>query len=147
MICDDFSLYYEVNGTHGPYILMLHGVLSSRVQWQANINALSVFGRPVVVELFGHGRSPTPDKAEFYKPEAYCLEFERIRKEIGTDKWFVVGNSLGGATAQALIDIQWQGLKSKQDFVQRQQDEPFILSMGLEAQRKLVTKNGPSGPQ
>ncbi len=49
------------------------------------------------------------------------------------------GNTLGGATAQALIDIQWQGLKSKQDFVQRQQDKPFILSMGLESQRQLVT--------
>ena len=97
MICDDLSLYYEVKGTQGPYILMLHGVLSSRVQWQANIDALSVFGRPVVVELFGHGRSPTPDKAASYRPEAYCSEFERIRKEIGADKWFVVGNSLGGA--------------------------------------------------
>jgi len=97
MSFDDFPLYYEIKGTKGPYILMLHGILSSRVQWQANIDAISVFGQPVVVELFGHGRSPTPDNAAFYKPEAYCSEFERIRKEIGADKWFVVGNSLGGA--------------------------------------------------
>ncbi len=48
------------------------------------------------------------------------------------------GNTLGGATAQALIDIQWQGLTSKQDFIKRQQNDPFILSMGLEEQRKKV---------
>ncbi len=45
------------------------------------------------------------------------------------------GNALGGATAQALIDIQWQGLTSKHDFKERQQRKPFILSMGLETQR------------
>lgn len=50
------------------------------------------------------------------------------------------GNTLGGVTAQALIDIQWQGLKSKQDFLQRQQHDPFILSMGLEEQRAQLVR-------
>ncbi len=48
------------------------------------------------------------------------------------------GNTLGGATAQALIDIRWQGLDSKQAFLERQQNDPFILSMGLDEQRPLV---------
>lgn len=48
------------------------------------------------------------------------------------------GNTLGGATAQALIEIKWQGLESKQDFIERQKSDPFILSMGLEQQRGLV---------
>jgi hypothetical protein len=51
------------------------------------------------------------------------------------------GNSLGGVAAQALIDIQWQGLNSKQAFLQRQKNDPFILSMGLSEQRHLVIKN------
>jgi [acyl-carrier-protein] S-malonyltransferase len=50
------------------------------------------------------------------------------------------GNTLGGVTAQALIDIQWQGLKSKQDFLQRQQNDPFILSMGLKEQREQLVR-------
>lgn len=54
------------------------------------------------------------------------------------------GNSLGGATAQALIDIRWQGLKSKQDFLQRQQNDPFILSMGLKEQRTLIVRRSHS---
>ncbi len=48
------------------------------------------------------------------------------------------GNTLGGATAQALIEIQWQGLKSKQDFLERQQSDSLILSMGLDEQRRMV---------
>jgi len=48
------------------------------------------------------------------------------------------GNALGGVTAQALIEIEWQGIKSKQDFIQRQQEQPFLLSMGLDAQRAQV---------
>ncbi|MDX1677701.1 malonyl CoA-ACP transacylase [Arsukibacterium sp.] len=49
------------------------------------------------------------------------------------------GSSLGGAVAQSLITINWQGLSSKQDFSRAQQAElPFVLSMGLPEQRQLV---------
>ncbi len=48
------------------------------------------------------------------------------------------GTTLGGATAQCLIDIDWQGLSSKADFTARQKRNPLMLSMGLDAQRALV---------
>ena len=48
------------------------------------------------------------------------------------------GNTLGGACAQALIEINWQGLGSKQDFSQQQQNEPLLISMGLDEQRPRV---------
>lgn len=49
------------------------------------------------------------------------------------------GSGLGGAVAQSLIDINWQGLSSKQDFTAAQQrDCPFILSMGLSEQRQFI---------
>ena len=49
------------------------------------------------------------------------------------------GDTLGGAIAQALIGIEWKGLRSKADFQAMQVDEPFLLSMGREEQRGLVT--------
>ncbi|MEM9106931.1 MAG: ACP S-malonyltransferase, partial [Pseudomonadota bacterium] len=49
------------------------------------------------------------------------------------------GNSLGGAVAQSLIGIGWEGMQSKSDFVARQSEEPFLISMGLEDQRVLAT--------
>lgn len=49
------------------------------------------------------------------------------------------GATLGGAVAQSLIGIRWQGWHSKEDFAARQKDSPYILSMGMEGQREAVT--------
>lgn len=49
------------------------------------------------------------------------------------------GASLGGAVAQSLIQIGWQGISCKQDFTEAQQTTvPFVLSMGLPEQRELT---------
>jgi len=72
-------------------------MLSSRAQWLGNIPALSSFCRPVVVELLGHGRSPSPEDPAAYTPQAYVVEFERLRQSLGADRWLVCGQSLGAA--------------------------------------------------
>ena len=87
--------YYEVREGKGPYALMVHGFLSSRAQWLPNLEALSTVCRPVIVELFGHGRSPVPKEPYEYAPERYVAAFERIRAELGLEQWFVIGQSLG----------------------------------------------------
>jgi pimeloyl-ACP methyl ester carboxylesterase len=90
-------LYHEVHGTHGPYILLVHGMISSRAQWIPNLEALKAFSRPVIVELFGHGRSPSPDDPDCYTPDNYVNEFELIRCKLGVDRWFLCGQSLGAS--------------------------------------------------
>jgi len=90
-------LYYEVHGHDGPFLLLVHGMLSSRAQWIPNLTALSALCRPVVVELLGHGRSPTPGAPAFYAPSHYVAEFERIRLALGAERWFICGQSLGAA--------------------------------------------------
>ncbi len=91
------GLHYEVHGTSGPYILMVHGLLSSRAQWLPNLDALVEFSRPVVIELYGHGRSPAPKGPEHYAPDNYVSEFECIREELEIERWFICGQSLGAA--------------------------------------------------
>lgn len=90
-------LYHEVHGTRGPFILLVHGMISSRAQWIPNLEALTAFGRPVIVELFGHGRSPSPEDPECYTPDNYVNEFEGIRNKLGVDRWFLCGQSLGAS--------------------------------------------------
>ena len=90
-------LYYEVHGTQGPYLLLVHGLLSSRAQWIPNIDELSTFCRPVILELFGHGRSPSPKDPDDYAPDNYVREFERVRNELRVDRWFICGQSLGAS--------------------------------------------------
>ncbi|MDP9235898.1 MAG: alpha/beta hydrolase [Chloroflexota bacterium] len=81
----------------GPFVLLVHGFLSSRAQWLANLESLSQVARPVVVELFGHGRSPSPEEPAAYAPSNYVAEFERIREILGVDRWLLCGQSLGAA--------------------------------------------------
>ena len=90
-------LHYEVHGDRGPFVLLVHGFLSSRAQWLPNLEALSTIARPVVVELLGHGRSPSPDDPACYTPQRYVEAFERVRETLGTDRWLVIGQSLGAA--------------------------------------------------
>ena len=90
-------LHYEVHEGSGPPLLLVHGMLSSRAQWSANLAALREVASPVVVELLGHGRSPTPEAPAAYHPESYVRAFERIRSELGAARWLVCGQSLGAA--------------------------------------------------
>ena len=50
------------------------------------------------------------------------------------------GNSLGGPVAQILINLEWNGLKSKQDFLDTQKNNPFVVSMGIDEQKNMVFK-------
>lgn len=89
------ELYWEVHPGQGPHILLLHGLLCSRAQWLLNIEALTEVAQPVVVELWGHGRSPAPEQPAFYRPDGYLQAFEVIRERLGISSWFVCGQSLG----------------------------------------------------
>jgi len=89
--------HYDIHDGTGPYLLMVHGFLSSRAQWQLNLAALSQVARPVVVELWGHGRSPSPDDPKRYHPDAYVDFFDALRQRLGVEQWMVCGQSLGAA--------------------------------------------------
>jgi 2-succinyl-6-hydroxy-2,4-cyclohexadiene-1-carboxylate synthase len=87
--------YYEVHGDEGPCLLLVHGMLSGRSQWLENIDALKQICRPVILELWGHGRSASPKSSDLYRHSAYIDFFEQIREKIGIDTWFVCGQSFG----------------------------------------------------
>jgi 2-succinyl-6-hydroxy-2,4-cyclohexadiene-1-carboxylate synthase len=91
------GLHVEVHDGGGPPMLLLHGILSSRANWLPNLPALRQVATPVVVELWGHGRSPAPPEAARCAPAGYVEELERIRMSLGIDCWFVCGLSLGAA--------------------------------------------------
>ena len=91
------DLYYQVHAGTGPYLLLVHGFLSSQAQWMLNLAALSQVTRPVVVELWGHGRSPSPAESAWYYPDTYIGSFERLRQRLGVERWLVCGQSFGAA--------------------------------------------------
>ncbi len=88
-------LHAVVHEGTGPPALIVHGAMASRSYWADNVEALAAVCRPVVVELWGHGRSPSPTDPARYEWEAYSEEFERLRAELGAERWFTIGHSLG----------------------------------------------------
>lgn len=88
-------LHWQTHGGSGPYLLLVHGMLCSRAQWLWNLPALKRVCRPVTVELWGHGRSPSPEAVGHYAPKHYITEFEAIREQLGVDDWMLLGYSLG----------------------------------------------------
>lgn len=135
---------------HGPFHTPLMQGSSERAM--ASLSA-GWFGSPDVPMVDGRGRiwRPFATNAEalwHYTFAAQILQtydFTRglqvAMREYAPDRIILLGpgDTLGGAIAQALIAIEWQGLASKQDFQERQATAPILLSMGREDQRALVT--------
>jgi [acyl-carrier-protein] S-malonyltransferase len=73
-------------------------------------------------------------------PYDFSRSLEVGLKEFAPDQLVLLGpgNTLGGAIAHVLIQTGWQGIRSKQDFVRRQKENPLLLSMGRPDQRHLV---------
>jgi hypothetical protein len=45
---------------------------------------------------------------------------------------------LGGAIGQILVQNNWQNLDSKKAFSERQNNDPYLVSMGMKEQKNLV---------
>ncbi len=112
----------------------------------------SLFQAPKVPLIDGQGHIWNPYSTDTFALHNYTLgaqvhdyydfskAVEVAIKEFAPDNLVILGPgaTLGGAVAQTLIRHNWQGMSCKQDFIARQKSDPFILAMGMEAQRQLV---------
>ena len=90
-------LHFEEHPGNGPPMLFVHGFLSSRSQWRENVGPLGAVCRPVLVELWGHGRSPAGASPRDYSAVGYLEQLEAIRERLAVDRWYLCGQSLGAS--------------------------------------------------
>ncbi len=112
-----------------------------------------LFGTPTIPLIDGRGAIWRPRETRAVELRAYTLgrqvtepyDFARaVRtgcREFAPDVVIVTGpgTTLGGSVAQTLIADNWQGMATKAAFLARQADAPFVLSMGIAAQRTIAT--------
>ena len=112
-----------------------------------------LFGQPKYPMIDGRGAIWWPNATDTHALWAYTLGHQVTEpydfthaitvaaREFAPDLFIITGpgTTLGGAVAQSLILANWQGLASKSDFQFAQQSAPFMISMGMEDQRGLVT--------
>ena len=113
----------------------------------------SLFGQPKYPLIDGRGAiwwpHATDTKAlcdytlghQVTEPYDFTHAITIAAREFAPDLFIISGpgTTLGGATAQALLIAGWQGMASKSDFQSAQQEAPFLISMGMDDQRRLVT--------
>ncbi|QFU21561.1 ACP S-malonyltransferase [Shewanella eurypsychrophilus] len=113
----------------------------------------SLFSKPSIPLIDGEGHIWTPHSTDIAKLRDYTLGKQVLElydfskaiqvavKEFAPDKLIVLGpgNTLGGPTAQALIDIKWFGWSNKTEFSEAQHSLPKMLAMGNEEQRGLCS--------
>ena len=92
----DADLHYEVAGT-GDTVVLLHGLGSSRRDWESQIARLSTQYRVVSIDLRGHGRSSRPRGP--YRMADFAADIAAILAHLGVDSAHICGISLGGMVA------------------------------------------------
>lgn len=141
-----------------PMMLANHAAFHTALQAPVSQRGLEImgvdmFGQPDVPMIDGRGhiwqRGATDAGAlhqytfgaQVTEPYDFTRAVQVGVREFAPDCVIVLGpgTTLGGAAAQSLIGINWQGLGSKADFSARQDAAPYLLAMGREDQRALVT--------
>ena len=76
------------------------------------------------------------------KPYNFSSAITVAMKEFCPDKLVLLGpgNTLGSAVGQIIIQNKWQDIDSKFAFTKKQKIDPYLISMGMEKQRKLICK-------
>jgi len=136
-----------------PYHSAFHTpLLNSITQLAMDGVGREIFNKPSLPLIDGDGVIWSPWSSSLSELYRYTLNHQVINtynfsssvnvaiKEFCPDHLILLGpgNSLGGPVAQALIEQKWNNLKSKADFIDSQQEDPFVLSMGIMDQKQLL---------
>jgi len=113
-----------------------------------------LFGTPKIPLIDGRGAIWWPGSSDTAALRDYTLgaqvtetydfshAIQVAAREFAPDAFILTGPgaTLGGAIAQSLIAIDWEGMDSKTAFQTRQSDNPVLISMGRDDQRANATK-------
>ncbi|MCH8501090.1 MAG: malonyl CoA-ACP transacylase [Aliidiomarina sp.] len=148
-----------------PLVLPGHSAFHTSLMADASKKALEVFAKdffsaPKVPMIDGRGVIWQPLGTDVEALRQYTLVHQVCEtydfsqailtgvKELAPDVIILTGPgaTMGGAVAQALIAEGWHEMHSKADFIAQQKDAqakeeyPYIISLGMEQQRALVSK-------
>lgn len=97
-LSNDISIEYLDQG-EGEVMLLLHGLGSTKADWDYQIEAFTKAFRVIAPDLRGHGNSSKPDLKEEYGISQCAEDMKLLLQALNIEKCTVVGFSMGGAIA------------------------------------------------
>src|SRR5688572_29629385 len=92
------QMYYEIHGSGGVPLLLLHGGLFNiDLQFAALLPALSANRQVIATDFQGHGRTNDVDRP--LRSEHLAADVAGLLQHLGLERVDVFGFSVGGATA------------------------------------------------
>ena len=137
-----------------PYHSAYHSAIMSSVPEKAfDLLPKSLFIRPKIHIIDGTGHIWSPYSTKISELYSYTLNNQVTQiydfnsainvaiKEFSPDKLVLLGpgNTLGGPVAQTLIQNRWLEIDSKIAFTKKQNNDPYLISMSIKEQRKIVS--------
>jgi [acyl-carrier-protein] S-malonyltransferase len=132
-----------------PFQLINHAAFHTPLLAETSRRAFDTLGADLfetpslpVIDGRGHiWREYSTDPDELYRytfgdqvvtPYDFTAAVTVALREFCPDRLILLGpgDTLGGAIGQILIETRWHGLSRKAEFSRRQQDDPFLISLG-----------------
>ena len=86
----------------GEPLLLIHGTGGGRDHWSPVVDALAANRSLLLVDLPGHGESPSPPDGVPHNPIGYAAVLGGVLDELGIERAHCAGNSVGGWTSLEL---------------------------------------------
>jgi pimeloyl-ACP methyl ester carboxylesterase len=96
------KLHYDLTG-NGETIILVHGYLESSEIWSRFAGRLSKQFRIISIDLPGHGLSDIDIQSNSMESMASLIK--KLIDELGIEKIFLTGHSLGGYVALAFLEL------------------------------------------
>ncbi len=132
------ELYYETTGRGEP-LLLIPGLGMGADYFQYAIPYLAASCRVISLDLRGIGRSAKPD--ERYSVETWADDVAALLEYLGESSAHIVGASLGGCIAMALVDRHRSRVKSM-ELIAAFSDLDYALELNWRLRKTIVTESG-----
>ncbi len=128
----------------GDVILLLHGLGSTKADWDFQVEEFSKEYRILAPDLRGHGNSSKPSERSDYGISQCAEDMQLLLKELKIKQCIVVGFSMGGAIAFEMA-VDFPELISRMVIVNTAPDFNDLGEMGEEMVRERTKSLKTSG--
>jgi 3-oxoadipate enol-lactonase len=96
------NLNFELHGDSGEPLVLVHGYTGDITDWRHQLPAFSQSHRVLIVDNRGHGASDAPADRDAYAIEHMAADVQSLTRELGFDRFHLLGHSMGGAVVQEI---------------------------------------------